>query len=330
LGRPLRSPRLRALVLAAGRGERLRPLTEELPKPLVPVAGRPLVAWTLARLERAGVEAAAINLHHRGEQIRAALGDRFGGLPLRYSEEPVLLGTGGALVPLAGWLGEAERILVVNGDSLCRWPVRELVERARRTGARATLLVHRGAEPARFGGGVAVERGFLVALRPRALGWQSARSRRVFAGAAVLAPELLARLPAGASDVVDALYEPMLAAGERIAVVETSRAWFDLGTPARYLEAALAFSGAGRTPGGWRSPRASVAADARIRRSLVEAGAEIGAGARLDGCLVLDGARVGAGCRLARAIVAPGASVADGTIDAGRLWPRSGAPIDLR
>ncbi|HSM15042.1 MAG TPA: sugar phosphate nucleotidyltransferase, partial [Thermoanaerobaculia bacterium] len=84
---------MRALVLAAGRGERLRPLTAELPKPLLPVAGRPLVEHTLERLRAAGVEAVAINLHHRGERIRSALGESWHGLPLCYSEEPRLLGT---------------------------------------------------------------------------------------------------------------------------------------------------------------------------------------------------------------------------------------------
>ncbi|HLF55891.1 MAG TPA: sugar phosphate nucleotidyltransferase, partial [Thermoanaerobaculia bacterium] len=196
---------MRALVLVAGRGERLWPLTLELPKPLLPVAGRPLVAWTLDRLAALGVAGAALNLHHLGTRIRVALGDGHGTLPLVYSEEAELLGTGGALPPLRAWLGEAERVLVVNGDSLCRWPLAELVARARRTRAPATLLFHRTADPRRFGGGVAVEGGRVVAFRRGALGWETARTRRVFAGAAVLAPELLDRLPEGASDIVGAL-----------------------------------------------------------------------------------------------------------------------------
>src|SRR6187402_2776161 len=119
-------PRLRALVLAAGRGERLRPLTATLPKPLLPVAGRPLLAWTLERLRAAGCEAVAINLHHLGGQIREQFGDRFRGLPLVWSEETELLGTAGALPPLREFLSAADRVLVVNGDSLCRWPLETL------------------------------------------------------------------------------------------------------------------------------------------------------------------------------------------------------------
>jgi len=132
-------PRVRALVLAAGRGERLRPLTEELAKPLLPVAGRPLAAWTLERLRRAGVDAAALNLHHRGERIRAAFGESFRGLPLVYSEEPELLGTGGALPPLRDFFAAADVALLVNGDSLCRWPLERLRLSARRRPAQHPL-----------------------------------------------------------------------------------------------------------------------------------------------------------------------------------------------
>ena len=79
--------RLRAVVLAAGRGERLRPLSEWAPKPLLPVAGRAAIVHTLSQLAGAGVEAVAINLHYRGEDIRKRLGTEFEGLPLTYSQE---------------------------------------------------------------------------------------------------------------------------------------------------------------------------------------------------------------------------------------------------
>ena len=79
--------RLRALVLAAGRGERLRPLTDSAPKPLLPVAGQAVAAHTLERLRRAGCEEVALNLHYLGEQIHDRFGDSFAGMPLRYSPE---------------------------------------------------------------------------------------------------------------------------------------------------------------------------------------------------------------------------------------------------
>lgn len=122
-------PRRRALVLAAGFGRRLRPLTAALPKPLLPVAGRPLVAWTLDALVAAGCEGIALNLHHQGEAIAAALGTHHRGVPLHYSREPEILGTLGAVWPLRDFLAAADEVLIVNGDSLCRWPLRALAAR---------------------------------------------------------------------------------------------------------------------------------------------------------------------------------------------------------
>jgi mannose-1-phosphate guanylyltransferase len=329
-----------ALLLAAGRVERLRPLTLALPKPLLPVAGRPLAAWSLDRMAAAGCDAVALNLHHLGESIRGAFGDRFERrvgravttLPLHYSDESAeLLGTGGALPPLADFFRGATLALIVNGDSLCRWPLRELVAHHRRmsrqVGALATLLVQRTVDPHAFGGGVAVEGGRIVAFRKGALAWESARTKRVFAGAAVIDPALVARLPNGPSDIVGALYEPMLAAGEPIATLETGRPWFDLGTPERYLEAALAWALRGLPSGGaWIDPGATVESSAKLRRAAVERDAAVGAGTRLTRTVVLPGATVGAGARLERVIVGPGVALVPGSAFERCLLTRGSEP----
>jgi len=108
---------MKAMLLAAGRGERLRPLTDTVPKPLVQVGGRPLIAWHLEALARAGVREVVINLSWLGEQLRAALGDgqRYG-LAIRYSEEgPVPLETGGGIFRALPQLGPGP-FLVVNAD----------------------------------------------------------------------------------------------------------------------------------------------------------------------------------------------------------------------
>src|ERR1700731_2865806 len=106
------------MVLAAGRGERMRPITDTLPKPLVPVAGKPLIGYHLERLARAGVRDAVVNLSWLGDRIRAALGDgRDYGLSITYSEEgPVPLETGGGIFKALPFLGPGP-FLVVNGDT---------------------------------------------------------------------------------------------------------------------------------------------------------------------------------------------------------------------
>ena len=192
----MKKQRLRALVLAAGHGRRLRPLTAFIPKPLLPVRGISVAAHTIDQLIALGCEAIAINLFHRGDQIRQALGESRNGVPLSYSVETELRGTLGALAPLRDFLGRAENILIVNGDSLCRWPLRSLLRRHRRSGAEATLLVSRRIDPQLFGGGVQVEdHRRILSLRPRSAAAE-VHARRVFMGAHVLSPRLLDRVPA--------------------------------------------------------------------------------------------------------------------------------------
>lgn len=108
---------MKAMLLAAGRGERMRPLTDATPKPLLPVAGRPLIAWHLSRLAAAGVDEVVINLSWLGEQIAAALGDGAAhGLRIHYSREPwPALETGGGIRQALPLLGD-QPFLLVNGD----------------------------------------------------------------------------------------------------------------------------------------------------------------------------------------------------------------------
>src|SRR5215470_4807101 len=163
--------RIRAVVLAAGLGTRLRPLTDLTPKPLLPVRGVPILGHTLARLAAAGCEAVAVNLHYLGDQIRKRFGDAHAGMPLTWSEEPEILGTLGALHPLKEFFAPADLVLLINGDSLCRWPLRRLVRRHlaahQANGAQATLALASRPDPAEFGGGVGIDpAGRIQSFRP--------------------------------------------------------------------------------------------------------------------------------------------------------------------
>lgn len=130
---------MKAMLLAAGRGERMRPLTDALPKPLVPVGGRPLIAWHLAALARAGIHEVVINLSWLAEQLRAALGDgtRYG-VRISFSEEgPVPLETGGGIFRALPLLGPAP-FLVVNADI---WTDIDFARLALEPGAQAHLVL---------------------------------------------------------------------------------------------------------------------------------------------------------------------------------------------
>ncbi len=318
---------------------RLRPLTDGTPKPLLPVLGQPILAHTLRQLAAAGCEAAAVNLHHRGDQIRQALGGAVAGMPLTWSEEPVLLGTLGALRPLDGFFAGADLALIVNGDSLCRWPLAELIRRHLERGAPATLLLTARADPAEFGGGVAVgDRGALLSLRPGAAGQEPPRGnrRRVFAGAHVLSRELVAKARIAAAtapvpaDIVRDLYEPLLVEHPgRLASLTTRRPWHDLGTPRRYLAGALDWARAA-AGGRWISAAAEVSPAAAVRRAIVEAGCRVAAGAIVEDSLLLPGAAVGAGCAVRGAVLGPGAELAAGNHVADQLVVAGGGRSVLR
>ncbi|MFU8818069.1 MAG: nucleotidyltransferase family protein, partial [Pseudomonadales bacterium] len=114
------------MILAAGRGERLRPLTDRMPKPMVPVAGRPLLAHQLRWLAKAGLREVVINLHHLGEQIIDTFGDGGDyGLRIRYSPESHLLETGGGIVNALPLLGD-DPFLILNGDIFTDFPLTDL------------------------------------------------------------------------------------------------------------------------------------------------------------------------------------------------------------
>ena len=330
--------RLRALVLAAGLGTRLRPLTELMPKPLLPVTGVPILGHTLAQLAAAGCEAVAVNLHHLGGQIRQRFGDSIAGIPITWSEEPELLGTLGAFGPLQGFFAPADLVLLVNGDSLCRWPLRRLVRQhlAQPPGTvKATLLLASHPDPAQFGGGVGIDReGRIVSFWPGDPSPdQGDRGevvrRHVFAGAHVFAPELLAGIGPQKADIVRNLYVPLLDRGAVLQSVVTARRWHDLGTPLRYLDAVIDQARPGWPERLWRrawiSSEAAVGSGATVRQSAVEAGVQVGEGARVERSVLLPGAQVGAGSVVRESILGFGAAVPPGTWVERRIVMPQGA-----
>lgn len=132
---------MRAMILAAGKGTRLRPLTETVPKPLIEVAGRPMIAFALQLLHRAGIEEVVINLHHLGEQIRRVLGDGSAyNMRITYSEENPILDTGGAIEAARPFLSGGT-FVVVNADVVIDLELQKVIDFHRRHGATVTMVL---------------------------------------------------------------------------------------------------------------------------------------------------------------------------------------------
>ena len=132
---------MKALVLAAGLGERARPLTEKTPKPMLEVGGRPLIHYPLAMLKRAGITEVAINVHHLAGEIQRGLRDGSSlGMEITYSPEPTLMGTGGPLNALRGYFGN-ETFVLANSDSILDLDLAAMIALHRDRGAIATIAL---------------------------------------------------------------------------------------------------------------------------------------------------------------------------------------------
>ncbi len=235
------------MVLAAGLGTRLRPLTLDRPKALVDVAGRPVIAYDLLLLRRYGIDEVIINLHHHGDALRAALGDGSAyGLRIEYSPEDPLLDTGGAIKNVEAFLG-TEDFLVLNGDTIIDLPLDALLAAHRTSGAAATLVLRHDPEQARYGL-VEIDAGHRIRRflgRPAAVA--DALEPYMFAGVHVITPRVFRYMPAvRAFSITRHTYPAMLAAGEALYGLPFAGFWRVIDTVADRDRAETAF-GAGAT-----------------------------------------------------------------------------------
>jgi NDP-sugar pyrophosphorylase family protein len=221
----------RALILAAGLGTRLGELSDERPKPLLPVCNVPLIQYAVALLRGAGITEIAVNLHHRGELIRAELGDGF-----HYSEEQTILGTGGGIVKIADWLtsGGRDSFVVVNGKIVSNIDVAATLRHHDATNAVATMVVRQVPDADKWGAIYVDDSGRVTRIVGQ--GVPSAHAC-MFTGVHVISPRLVARLPStGESDSIRQGYIPALLDGERIEGIRYGGYWHEHSTPERYLQ----------------------------------------------------------------------------------------------
>lgn len=233
----------RAFVLAAGKGTRMRPLTDRVPKPLVAVAGRPMIDFVLDRLAAAGIEEAVVNTHYLAGLVEAHLAGR-GHPRIRISREPVLLETGGGVAKALAHLGPSP-FFVVNSDGLWRESatpaLARLVAAWDDAGMDALLLVHRTEAAVGYDGAGDFE----LAADGRLIRRRGDTAPFAFMGVQLLHPRLLRDAPEGAFSL-NLLYDRALAAG-RLHGLAHAGDWFHVGTPEALVAAQRAFATA---PGG--------------------------------------------------------------------------------
>jgi mannose-1-phosphate guanylyltransferase len=304
----------RAMILAAGLGTRLGTLSDERPKPMLPVVDVPLIRYAVALLRGHGVREIVVNLHHRGDLIETNLGDGARlGVDIVYSREEHILGTGGGIRRALPYLGD-EPFLVINGKLVIDLDLEEVLARHRAAGAAATLVVRRDPDARRWGAiDAPLEGGPLRGL----LG----EGELMFTGVQVLDPELVRKLPDDDAPhcIVREGYVPWLAEGAPIHAHVMDGYFMEHSTPERYLEGninVLRGRAALRYPPGplvGVDPAADVHAEAELVPPVrIGAGARVGAYAIVGPDVVVGAhATVVAGVRVARSVLWPGTSLAE-------------------
>jgi mannose-1-phosphate guanylyltransferase len=295
-----------ALVLTAGLGTRLRPLTDVRAKPAIPVAGEPMIRRIVAWLVSSGVDDLVLNLHHRPETLTATLGDgRDLGARVRYSWElPRILGSAGG-PRLARAIVGADTFLIVNGDTLTDVDLPRLADTHATSGALVTLALVPNREFLRYGGvqldAEAHVTGF-VRRGPAAQGSYHYVGVQIVAGRVFDAVEL-----GTAESSIGGLYDASIAAQPgTIRGVVSDAAFYDVGTPGDYWRTSLAFAGAAGTSSSRVGSGTRIDASARVTQSVLWDDVEVGPGAQLDECIVTDGVTVRAGASHRRAILVRG------------------------
>lgn len=285
---------MQAMVLAAGFGTRLRPLTDEKAKPACPVAGRPLLHYPLSRLADLGVNKIVINTHHLPETISAALLTKPAGIEkITLLHEPVILGTGGGLKNARDHL-ESDFFLLINGDTICDADLAFAIEQHKRNMPLATLVLLDDPRIDQYGAVETNDNGEVTDLA--GLRRQPGQKKGLFVGIHVISRDIFSHFPAQANFcLVRDVYLPLLdrLPGSVQAVYGTGR-FHDLGTPASYLAANWAilndhgpfrFVSEGLQeirPGIWLSPKAKVHPEAKLEPPvLVGPGATIEARVKL-------------------------------------------------
>jgi mannose-1-phosphate guanylyltransferase len=309
------------MILAAGEGRRMAPLSERCAKPALPVLDEAMVARMVRQLAEQGVSAAVVNTHTHPETVRRALADA--AIPVEISHERVLRGRGGGILGARAALEGDEPFLVLNGDMCLELDVAELVAAHRGSGAIATLALRDDPRKLRFGTIGYDARGDVVRITDR-FRRASDEGSGLFTGVQVLEPRIFAAMPERENfDILADVYLPLLERGERIHawLQPLGAGWWPVGCPGELLAVNLE----------WLARRAGErgvlrAADAQVEGAVegpawIGAGAHVARGARVGPwCVIGAGSRVPAGADFERTLLLPGARPAARSLRGAIAW----------
>ncbi len=293
---------MRAIILSAGYGTRLWPLTEDRTKPAIPILGKPLVGYVAEYLASYGFDDIIVNLHHRPESVRAALGDgsQFG-VKLHYVEEPVILGTSGALDNTREFF-EHETFLAINGKIITDIDLNAALETHRSMNALATLVLLPNTKRERF---TVVETDQRRITRFGGMPDNRCQTPLMFTGIQILEPRIFDYIPRGVfSHTTTDVYPQAIANGETIAAHVASGAWRELSTLKRYVDISVEMlNERGQTY--VAGAECTIAASANVTESILWDNVEVGANARVIRSVLADEVQIPEAAVIENCIVVP-------------------------
>ncbi len=301
---------MKAMILTAGLGTRLRPLTLERAKPAIPLLGKPLVVRVMEALRRAGVTAFRLNLHHLPHTIEHIFDSPpYDGLPVSFSYEPHILGTAGGLKANESFF-DSDVFLMANGDIVADFPLHEALSFHTSMKPAATMILYPQAAPYRHTP-MRIDRDFRIRdFKGRRQGGDLRPETYVFTGIHLLDPRIFSFIPGGVfHEINDQVYPLLMDKGHEILGFPVTGYWNDLGDPARYLEATrdlLWLSGRDRYES--EEAKIRIGADA-CGGSVIEVGCMLEEGARVEHSILWERVTVKQGVKVNHCIVAADAVV---------------------
>jgi mannose-1-phosphate guanylyltransferase len=313
---------LKSIILVGGKGTRLRPLTYEMPKQMLPLVGTPMIECVFEMLAKHGITEVVLSLGYLPDHFISAYPDgSIAGVKISYAVEPEPLDTAGAIRFAAEFAGVDDTFLVVNGDVLTDLDVTALVAFHRSRGAEGTIALHPVEDPSRFGVVVTDEEGRVSAFIEKPARHE-APTNLINAGTYVFEPSVLRRIDAGRKVSVERETFPRLAADGTLYAMADGAYWLDTGTPATFLQANIdVLNGrdsarvvadlVGTT---WCHATSRVAHSARLENAVVDRGCVIGENVVLDGVVVMPGAVVHDNVQIRSSIIGPRAVIGTASI----------------
>ena len=308
---------MKSIILVGGKGTRLRPLTYETPKQMLPLVGVPMIECVLESLAVHGVTDAVLSLGYLPDRfIEAYPLDIIAGVRVTYAVEPAPLDTAGAIRFAAKHAGFDDTFLVVNGDVLTDLNITKLLAFHRQRGGEATIALHPVQDPSRFGVVPTTFDGRVIAFvekPPR----DQAPTNLINAGTYIFEPRVLDRIEPLVAVSVERTIFPTLANDGALFAMADDAYWLDTGTPKAYLKAnvdilkgrPMTHIFLGIVDGSWRHPSATVDSSATLINSVVDRDCVVGANVVLEDTVLLPGAVVQSDCTIRSSIIGPEAVI---------------------